>query len=269
MSSSSTRTRRGGARRAAMAARSSPASNTIPPSSRRCSAASAASASGDSPEAPRISCFDLVARHGLDCGCTARHLDPGHPFGKGGGARAAARGRLDKARRAGRIPRRRASCRRRRHRLLYRRIRGSPGRGLAAVVVCARVGARGARRGGAHSSPARGSIKLDVDGAGWRAVTATGATVRADTVLVATNAYADGIVPGLARSIVALNSLQIATAPLPAALRRTLLPERRNALRHAQGDPLLEARRRGSPADGRSRPLSGSGFGARLEPSRA
>ena len=51
-----------------------------------------------------------------------------------------------------------------------------------------------------------------------------GATVRADTVLVATNAYADGIVPGLARSIVALNSLQIATAPIPAALRRTLLP---------------------------------------------
>ncbi len=67
-------------------------------------------------------------------------------------------------------------------------------------------------------------IGLDADGAGWRAVTAAGATVRAENVIIATNAYADGIVPGLARSIVALNSLQIATAPIPASRRTSLLP---------------------------------------------
>ncbi len=65
---------------------------------------------------------------------------------------------------------------------------------------------------------------LHSERSGWRAVTANGATVRANTVLLATNAYADGLVPGLARSIVAMNSLQLATAPIPQSLRRTLLP---------------------------------------------
>jgi glycine/D-amino acid oxidase-like deaminating enzyme len=77
-------------------------------------------------------------------------------------------------------------------------------------------------------------VALDVDSSGWRAVTARGATVRADTVLIATNAYADGLVPGLAQSIVALNSLQIATAPIPPPLRRTLLPN---------GETLADTRR--------------------------
>jgi glycine/D-amino acid oxidase-like deaminating enzyme len=58
----------------------------------------------------------------------------------------------------------------------------------------------------------------------WRATTASGAIVEADTVIVATNAYADGLVAGLAPSIVAANSLQIATVPLPAAARRAILP---------------------------------------------
>jgi glycine/D-amino acid oxidase-like deaminating enzyme len=62
------------------------------------------------------------------------------------------------------------------------------------------------------------------NGVRWRAETSTGATVEADTVIVATNAYADDLVDGLAPSIVAANSLQIATAPLPEALRRTILP---------------------------------------------
>lgn len=59
---------------------------------------------------------------------------------------------------------------------------------------------------------------------GWRAATATGASVDAGTVIVATNAYSDGLVPGLARSIVSLSSLQIATAPMSDTLRRGFLP---------------------------------------------
>jgi glycine/D-amino acid oxidase-like deaminating enzyme len=58
----------------------------------------------------------------------------------------------------------------------------------------------------------------------WRAETSTGATVEADTVIVAANAYADGLIDGLAPSIVAANSLQIATAPLSPAQRRAILP---------------------------------------------
>ena len=129
--------------------------------------------------------------------------------------------------------------------------------------------ARVALAAGARIHAGARVVTLDADGSGWRAVTATGATVRAETVLIATNAYADGLVPGLARSIVALNSLQIATAPIPPPLAPDAAPERRNAVRHAPGDPLLAARRRGPPADGRSRSVRGAGFGARLEPSRA
>lgn len=48
----------------------------------------------------------------------------------------------------------------------------------------------------------------------WQIETTAGPTVTARTVLVATNAYSDGLVPGLARSLVPLHSFQIATAPL-------------------------------------------------------
>ena len=66
-------------------------------------------------------------------------------------------------------------------------------------------------------------VALDRVGGGW-----CGRTDRAEVVarhvLLCANAYADRLVPDLARSIVAANSLQIATAPLPDALRRTILP---------------------------------------------
>jgi glycine/D-amino acid oxidase-like deaminating enzyme len=58
----------------------------------------------------------------------------------------------------------------------------------------------------------------------WRARAATGATITADQVLVCANAYADNLVPGLDRSIVAANSLQIATEPLPPDARLRILP---------------------------------------------
>jgi glycine/D-amino acid oxidase-like deaminating enzyme len=77
-------------------------------------------------------------------------------------------------------------------------------------------------------------VRLERAHGGFRAVTATGASVDAEIVLKATNAYAEDLVPGLARSIVALNSLQIATAPIPPALRATLLPN---------GETLSDTRR--------------------------
>jgi glycine/D-amino acid oxidase-like deaminating enzyme len=177
--------------------------------------------------------FDLVARHGLDCG--ARRA----PWIQGIHSRKAA----ERARR----------------RVDDWTKRGAPVDYLTREQVAAiagtdiYIGAFADRRGGAlqplsyvrelarvalragvrvHSG-AR-VVALDADRLGWRAVTASGATVRADTVLMATNAYADGLVPGLARSIVALNSLQIATAPIPPMSRRTLLPH---------GETLSDTRR--------------------------
>jgi glycine/D-amino acid oxidase-like deaminating enzyme len=57
----------------------------------------------------------------------------------------------------------------------------------------------------------------------WR-LNASGAEIRAPRVLVATNAYSDGLVPGLARTVAPLQSFQIATAPL-AETASAILPE--------------------------------------------
>src|SRR6185312_8019923 len=58
----------------------------------------------------------------------------------------------------------------------------------------------------------------------WRVVTENGTELRAKSVVLATNAYTDGLLPGLAQTIVPLHSFQIATAPLPADLAASILP---------------------------------------------
>jgi glycine/D-amino acid oxidase-like deaminating enzyme len=47
-----------------------------------------------------------------------------------------------------------------------------------------------------------------------------------DDVLIATNAYTDGLIEPLRRTFVAVPSFQVATAPIPAELRKSILPER-------------------------------------------
>ncbi len=54
--------------------------------------------------------------------------------------------------------------------------------------------------------------------------TAAGPAVRADRVLVCTNGYTGDLVPGLRRSVIAVNSFQVATAPLGDNVRRSILP---------------------------------------------
>lgn len=60
---------------------------------------------------------------------------------------------------------------------------------------------------------------------GWQVTTSGGMELTAKAVLVATNAYSDGLVPGLAETIAPLHSFQIATAPLSSARLATILPE--------------------------------------------
>lgn len=69
---------------------------------------------------------------------------------------------------------------------------------------------------------------------GWQARTAAGLDIRARSVVIATNAYSDDLVPGLARTVVPLHSFQIATGPLPASLAETILP---------MGTPVSDSRR--------------------------
>ncbi len=119
--------------------------------------------------------------------------------------------------------------------------------------------ARAATASGARIATGVRVTSLERDAGLWR-VSTTAGSVNGARVLVAANAYADGLVPGLARSIVWLHSLQIATERLPADLADSILPE---------GQPVSDSRRiviyyRKSP-DGR---LVLGGRGPMREPSR-
>jgi glycine/D-amino acid oxidase-like deaminating enzyme len=59
----------------------------------------------------------------------------------------------------------------------------------------------------------------------WQVTTAGGAKVSAERVVLCTNGYTDGLWPQLGKSIINANSFQVATEPLPEAVRRSILPE--------------------------------------------
>lgn len=88
----------------------------------------------------------------------------------------------------------------------------------------ARELARAAQARGARVHGRSAVARLARKGAKWAVSVANGAVVNADAVLICTNAYSGSLIPGLDRTIVAANSLQIATTPLPDSLRRSILP---------------------------------------------
>lgn len=82
--------------------------------------------------------------------------------------------------------------------------------------------AEAAQRAGATihgGSPVRSLAREDC---AW-ALTTPGGTVRAETVVLATNGYTDGLWPGLARTVVPVFSAIVASAPLPPALAARIL----------------------------------------------
>lgn len=85
--------------------------------------------------------------------------------------------------------------------------------------------ARSAQRAGARIHGSSPVSALTRQGSGWQARTAH-ATVQADRVLIATDGYTDGLVPGLARSVIPIFSAIVASAPLPDDLARAILPGR-------------------------------------------
>jgi len=98
----------------------------------------------------------------------------------------------------------------------------------------ARELARAATVAGARIHARSPMLSLARDTGRWR-VTAPGGALLADRVLIATNAYSDGLIPGLAASLLPVNSFQIATEPLPAGVvvlpgRETVYDSRRLVL---------------------------------------
>ena len=107
----------------------------------------------------------------------------------------------------------------------------------------ARELARAAMVAGARIHGGTQVTALAPSSAGWTATTADGFEVRAETVLLCANAYSNSLMPELPRSIVAANSLQIATEPLADRLRRQILPggevlsDTRKVIRYWRLDP--------------------------------
>lgn len=95
--------------------------------------------------------------------------------------------------------------------------------GVLNPVAYARGLACAAEAAGAHLHEASRVTALTATPEGWLARTET-ATIKARRVVVATNAYAGGLVPGLAHSFFPLKVFQIATEPLPQSIRARLLP---------------------------------------------
>lgn len=86
-------------------------------------------------------------------------------------------------------------------------------RGLAAAAI--QEGARICSRTPAQSLHKRGDM--------WEIGT-PGGRVRASRVVLATNAYTDGLWPGMRRTVIPVASFQAATTPLRASIRDTILP---------------------------------------------
>ena len=88
--------------------------------------------------------------------------------------------------------------------------------------------ARAASKAGAKVHPNSRVTELRQEDGGWRVVTTSG-VVKARQVVVATNGYTDRLVPGLAQSLLPVNSFQVATGPLPRDLLSSVLPHRNTA----------------------------------------
>ncbi len=92
-------------------------------------------------------------------------------------------------------------------------------------LAYARGLARAALAAGARIHCGTRATALEAVPSGWRVRTACG-SVRCGHVLIATNGYTDGLLPGLARSVVPVFGAIAATEPLAAALAATVMPSR-------------------------------------------
>jgi glycine/D-amino acid oxidase-like deaminating enzyme len=83
--------------------------------------------------------------------------------------------------------------------------------------------ANAAKAAGAAIHGRLGATRLEAQAGTWRVRTSAG-SVTASTVILATNAYTDDLWPGLRRTLLPVQSYQVATRPLPEDVRRRVLP---------------------------------------------
>lgn len=100
-----------------------------------------------------------------------------------------------------------------------------PRAGVIHPLAYTRELARVAREAGARIAENTRATGISLKNGTWTVETAHGKALRSKNVIVATNAYADGLVPSLAQTLLPLHSFQIATAPLSAGTLATILPE--------------------------------------------
>jgi len=93
---------------------------------------------------------------------------------------------------------------------------------LNALAYCREL-ARAAIGRGARVHTRSAALSVARAGGRWRVASARGALL-AERVVIATHAYSDPLWPGLARSVFPVASYQMATVPLPAAVRTSVLP---------------------------------------------
>jgi glycine/D-amino acid oxidase-like deaminating enzyme len=68
------------------------------------------------------------------------------------------------------------------------------------------------------------ALSISRDGSGWRVEISAG-SIKAEKIVIATNAYTDDLWKGLRCTVIPVTSFQIATHPLPPAIGTTILPE--------------------------------------------
>src|SRR5262249_16950706 len=83
--------------------------------------------------------------------------------------------------------------------------------------------ARAARDAGARIFAHSPAMRLERSGNGWRVHPPRG-SVSSPIVVLATDAYTDSLVDPLRRTLIPVPSFQVATEPIPEALRNTILP---------------------------------------------
>jgi glycine/D-amino acid oxidase-like deaminating enzyme len=181
--------------------------------------------------------FDLIRQHGIECEAVQQGwVQPAHTAGR----MALAKSRYEQWRRRGAPVE-----------LLDREQMGAitgstywhggwhnPTGGHVNPLGLVRGLADAALKAGARIFTQTPALRIAPDGSGWRVATADGA-VTADKVIIATQAYsgffAPALWPRLAPTVVAVRSYQMATTPLPAALRRRILP-RNHTMSDTHGD---------------------------------
>lgn len=166
--------------------------------------------------------FDLIRRHGMHCEAVqAGWVQPAHTAGRmrlveRRVAAWAGRGAPAELLDAAAIERITGS------RFWHGGWQNATGGKLNPLAYCRELG-RTAIAAGATVHTDSAALGIEAAGGGWRVRSAHG-SVLAERVVLATHAYSDALWPGLARSVFPVRSYQMATPPLPEALRNSVLP---------------------------------------------